>query len=322
MATAIGLALGISLAVVEQQFGWNLREAGSFAVLIALLLLGFLILHVLIRVHVSWTLAVPLSYVIVYLLIRAMSPALFQVMSNRMPFINLLTAIIFLICIWQIGVALWPKSRADDPAHNSDASFIAGLNRKVEEREIKAEKRMKRHTIPEVRREAHRIERSLRGVQQELSRDSADLKAVAQALSDIIHRSDNVTQELDRIRTLDRRIRNADWKQLQELNGYYRDLSEEDRGKLKEQILLERRKIVEEHAIFEMAERCEQRQMRLRDALNHASRQCMDGNRSEAARLVEGAVSIEREQNDELNHLRVAERKLLNLTKYKLQMEK
>ena len=47
MATAIGLALGISLAVAGRQFGFSFRAAGPIAVFLALLLVGFLILYTL-----------------------------------------------------------------------------------------------------------------------------------------------------------------------------------------------------------------------------------------------------------------------------------
>jgi hypothetical protein len=277
MATAVGIALGVSLAVVERQFGWSLRSASPIAAVIGLLLMGFLLLQTMVRIHVPWTLAVPLTYVVIYLLLRAVSPQLVSAVADRVPFLHLLTAVMFLICVWRIGVAIWPRRHGDDGVGRDDSSFVAGLNRKLEEREIRAEKKMKRHLIPEVRRESARLERNLEALQRELKRDRPDLKAVAQALSDVAHRSDALTQEIDRIRILDRRIRNADYHELGELSGYYQELNEGDRDRLKEQILLERRKIVQEHGIVELAERCERRQQQFRETLDHAARACFSG---------------------------------------------
>ena len=321
MATVIGIALGVSLAAVERQFGWSLRSASPIAALIGLLLMGFLLLQTMVKINVPWTLAVPLTYVVIYLFLRAVTPQLVTAIADKIPFLHLLTAVMFLICVWRIGVAIWPRRHGDDPATRDDSSFISGLNRKLEEREIKAEKRMKRHLIPEVRHESARLERNLEALQRELKRDRPDLKAVAQALSDIAHRSDALTQEIDHIRILDRRIRNADYHELGELSGYYRELNEGDREKLKEQILLERRKIVQEHAIVELAERCERRQQQFRDTLEQAARACFSGDRAAVSQCISAAVATEQAQEEELKGLKTAEKRLLALTKMKLRKE-
>lgn len=321
MATAIGIALGVSLAVVERQFGWSLRSAGPFAAVIGLLLMGFLLLQTMVRVHIPWTLAVPLTYVLIYLLLRAVSPQLMSAVADKIPFLHLLTAVMFLICVWRIGVAIWPRRHGEDGLGRDDSSFVAGLNRSLEEREIKAEKRMKRHMIPEVRHESARVERNLEGIQRELKKDRPDLNAVAQALSDVARQSDVITQDIDRIRGLDRRIRNADWRELQELGRYYNELNEGDRERLKEQILMERRKIVQEHAIVELADRCEGRQQQLRDVLDRGMRACLAGDRATASQHVESALAMEQAQGEELRRLKVAEKRLLGLTKMKLRKE-
>ena len=321
MATSIGLALGISLTIAESQFGWSLRQAGPIAVLIALLLVGFLILHVLVRIHVSWKLAVPLSYVIVYLFIRAMSPALFAAIAQRAPFINLISAVIFLICVWQIGVALWPKRSSDGTPGGHDAGFIAGLDRPNEEREIRIEKKIKRHLAPEARRETVRLEHNLQALTNELRKERPDYKAVSQALSGIAHKADEVNRVIDRVRTLDRRIRNHDFHQLQDLGGYYQELSDADKAALREQISLERRKIVQEHAIVQLAEACERRHGQLRSTLDQAARACFAGDRASAIQEIDAAVVIEQEQAQDLKRLQHMEKRLLSLTKIKLKKE-
>jgi len=321
MATAIGLALGISLTLAEQQFGWNLRQAGPIAVFIALVLVGFLILHVLLRVHVTWKLAVPLTYILLYLFVRAMSPTMLQAVASRVPFINLLSAIIFLICVWQLGVALWPKGHGHGETAASDASFIAGLDRKREQREVKVEKRIKKRLAPQAQRETARLEHSLQALLKDLKRDSPDWRAIAQALAGIAHRADEVVRAIDRIRVLDRRLRNFDWHELQELSGYCHDLDENDREKLKQQILLERRKIVQEHAIVQLAERCERRHQEFRGALDRAAQACSREDRDSTAHHVSSAVGIEEQQKEDMKRLRQAEKRLLSLTRLKLKKE-
>ncbi len=321
MATTIGIALGVSLTIAQQQFGWSLRQAGPIAVLIALLLVGFLILQVLIRVHVSWKLAVPLTYVIVYLFIRAMSPALLAAIAQKAPFINLLSAIVFLICMWQIGVALWPKHTGTGSPGRHDAGFIAGMDRRNEEREIRIEKRIKRHLAPAARRETVRLEHNLQALARELRKEQPDYKAVTQTLSHIAHKADEVNRIIDRVRILDRRIRNHDYHQLQELGGYYRELNDADKASLREQISLERRKVVQEHALVQLAEACERRHGQLRATLDHAARACFSGDRPSAIQQIEAAAAIEQEQARDMQRLQHMEKRLLVLTRRKLRKE-
>jgi hypothetical protein len=130
-----------------------------------------------------------------------------------------------------------------------------------------------------------------------------------------------MTQAIDRIRLLDRRIRNADYHELGELSGYYRELNESDREKLREQILLERRKVVQEHGIVELADRCETRQQQFRETLDQAARACFSGDRSSVGQHISEAIAIEQAQQDDLNRLKSAEKRLLALTKQKLRKE-
>ena len=322
MATTIGIALGISLSVAERSFGFSLRQAGPIAVFIMLLLVGFLILHTMLKVHVKWKLAAPLTYVLIYLFIRAVSPALFSVIAARVPFVNLLSAVVFLICLWQVGVAVWPQGDGRGQGTSSDSSFISGLNQKDEKREIKVEKKIKRRLTPKAQRATARLKHNLEALQKEVQKDTPDWKSIAEALSGIAHRSDDVIRTVDRIRVLDRRLRNFDWHELQELRGYYNELNDSDRERLKEQIHLERRKIVQEHTIVQLTERCERRHRHFRNALDEATRACSTTSRDGAAQQIGQAIQIEEQQKSDLKELRHAEKRLLSLTKTKLRKEK
>jgi hypothetical protein len=321
MATAVGFALGISLAVAGRQFGFSLRDAGPVAILLMLILVGYLIFHTLLQVHADWKLAAPLTYVIIYLFMRAISPALFALIVEKVPFISLLSAVILLTCLWRIGAALWPKGMGSSHAEHSDASFVARLDRKEEEKEVKAEKWMARKSVPQATRETVRIERALEGIQKELRRDRPDWQTAARSLSDIAHRSDDVIHTLDKVRLLDRRLRNFDWQQLQHLSGYYGQLNDNEKGRLKEQILLERGKVIQEHAIEQLTERCERRQGDYRRSLDDAQKACARQDRDSVLRCIATALSIEAQQKQDLHNLQLAEARLLDLTRLKLRKE-
>lgn len=321
LATTLGIALGVSLAVVEQQFNWNLGKAAPIAVLLALLLVGFLILHTMMRVHISWTIAAPLTYVFLYMFIRGVSPELMSVISHRAPFVHLLAAIMFLLCIWRIGVAIWPH-QGDDSAGQSDAGFVATLDRPREKNELKLVKKLKRHMAPEARRETIRLEHSLEALRREAIRQTPDWNAIAQTSSHIAHKGDEAIALIDRIRVLDRRIRNFDWQELQQLNGYYQSINDQDKEKLREQITLERNKIVQETAIDQIAEACERRHEDFRSAMNDLGRAASYHDRDSTVRCINQAAHIESIQKAELQKLIGAEKRLLAVTRTKLREEK
>jgi len=77
-------------------------------------------------------------------------PTLSGIVAEKVPFLSLLSILMFLICVWQIGVILWPKRDGGNIANTSDASFIARLDRKDEEREVKVEKQITKKMAPKL----------------------------------------------------------------------------------------------------------------------------------------------------------------------------
>ena len=317
MSSVIGIALGVSLVLVEQQFGWTLRMASPLAALLALLLVGFVLLQTMIHIQVPWTLAVPLTYVTIYLFLRAVSPAMMTAIAEKVPFVHLLTAIMFLICIWRIGVAVWPSGisiRRD----RGDAGFVASLDRDTEKREFRVIKNMKRRLLPEAERETVQLERNLGALRAELNAKVPNWDQVAQVSSHISHKADDVIQTIDRVRVLDRRIQNFDLHEMSQLNAYYQQLGTQDRERLKNQMLLERRKIIQEYAIEQLTDECERRHQefrRLMDTLGEAAR-CRD--REAGLKAVTQALAVEEQQRQEMKRVLRAEKMLLSATRQKL----
>ena len=168
MASAFGIGLGIALTLTETQFGWNLRQAGPYALILILLLLGYLLLHVLMTVHMPWKLALPLTYILMYALLRALSPGLFTLLAQRIPFINLLTALVFLLAVWQLGIALWESIDRPSRDNGTPSGCIAKLNRPTEKRTLKIEKQIKGKLAPEVTRNTKKLEHKLEAIQREV----------------------------------------------------------------------------------------------------------------------------------------------------------
>ncbi len=321
MASVVGIALGVSLALVEQQFGWSLRKASPFAAVLALLLLGYVLLQTMIHIHVPWTVAMPLTYVIIYLFLRAISPELMKAISDRLPFIHLLTMVMFLICVWRIGVAIWPTG-ISVAHHEGDARFVATLDRDTEKREFRLLKKLKCGLAPEAGNATAQLEHNLDAVRNELNRDAPNWGQIAQVSSHVAHKGDEVIQIVDRIRVLDGRIKRFDLHDLGQLNAYYQQLSDQDRERLKSQIVMERQKIIEETAIEQLADGCERRHQEFRRIMDVLGQASYRHDRRAGLDAISQALTIEEQQKRDMKKLQHAEKMLLAVTKRKLGEEK
>lgn len=313
LASALGIALGMALAIAESQYGWNLRMAGGLAAIIMLILFGLLLFHLLHQLGMKWDTAALVSYIIIYLLTAGIYP---QVLRDA-PALVLIAAIAFLICSWKLIMRLWPKGKP-----GNDAGFVAMLDRKREKSELKQIDKTQGRELPEAQKEDRRIEKTLKGLKTELEHPNPDFKTIAQATAAIAHKTDDVIRTLDKVRIMDRRLRNFDWHELQQLRDYCKELGEDDRKKLQQQILLERKKILEEHAIEQMLKTAEPRHRELRRQIDIVATHAQAQSQSKTLTAVVTALRMELQLNGELKQIKKAERKLKSLTRLKLKDEK
>ncbi|VGO12651.1 hypothetical protein PDESU_01204 [Pontiella desulfatans] len=313
LATALGIMLGTGLAISEAQFGWNLRMAGGLAAIIMLILFGLLLFHLLHQLGMKWDTAALVAYIIIYLLTAGIYP---KVLRDA-PALVLIAAIAFLVCTWKLIMRLWPHGKP-----GNDAGFVAMLDRKREKSEVKQIAKTQGRELPEAQKEDRRIEKTLKGLKTELEHSNPDFKEVAQATAAIAHKTDDVIRTLDKVRIMDRRLRNFDWHELQQLREYCKELGEDDRKKLQQQILLERKKILEEHAIEQMLKTAETRHRELRRQIDTVATHAQAQSQPQTLSAVVTALRMEQQLNGELKQIKKAERKLKSLTRLKLKDEK
>jgi len=315
LASALGIALGTALAISESQFGWNLRMAGGLAAIIMLILFGLLLFHLLHQLGMKWDTAALASYIIIYLLTAGIYP---QVLRDA-PALVLIAAIAFLICAWKLIMRLWTKGK---PENQNDAGFVAALDRKREKNELRQLQKTEGRDLPEARKEERRIEKTLKGLKTELQQANPDFKEIAQSTAAIAHKTDHVIQNLDRVRIMDRRLRNFDWHELQQLRDYCKELGDDDRKKLQQQILLERKKILEEHAIEQLLKSAETMYQHLRQQIDSIALHAQAQSQPKTLSAVETAIRMEPPLKNELKQIKKAEQKLKALTRLKLKDEK
>jgi len=315
LCTALGIALGTGLAVSQSRFGWNLRMAGPLAAVILLILFGLLLFHLLRQLGLKHDTAAFTAYIVLYLLMAGIIPKILQ----DAPVLVLIAVIAFIVCCWKLLSRFLPHSRFDT---GSDAGFVAGLNRKQEKEEVKQIKMIRGREIPQAQKQDRKIVKTLKGLRTELSEPRPDFKTIAQATVEISHRTNYAVDVIDRVHIMDRRLRNFDWQELQHLREYCRELSEDDRKKLQQQILLERKKILEEHAIEQMLIATETRHQELRRQIDIIATHALAEEKASTLSAVETALHMEEKLRHDLRQIRRAEKQLCSLARRKLKDEK
>ena len=176
--------------------------------------------------------------------------------------------------------------------------------------------------LPEARKEDRQIQKTLKGLKAELDQPEPDFNGIAQATAAIAHKTDDIVKTLDRVRIMDRRLRNFDWHELQQLREYCEELDEENRKKLQQQIQLERKKIIAEHAIEQLLKTAETRYLELRQQIDTIATHAMAQNKPQTLSATETALRMEDQLKGEMRQIQKAEGKLKALTRLKLKDEK
>lgn len=321
LSVALGIFMSVGLTLLEQQFGWNLRMAGGVAAVIIMIIFAMLMMPFLLQFNLNKRTAGTLVFLILYFMLKALSPASMQFIDRHFPFLHLIAVIAVIYGFWLIIRRFLPN---DEGAafKSSDAGMVARLDQPREKSELHLLKKMNRKSVPEAKKNAKQIEHTLQSLKHEINKPKPNFKQVAEATATIAHRADSAVEKIDRLRILDRRLRNFDWHELQQMRDYCRELGDEDREKLKKQLLLERKKILEEHAIEQIIKSCETLYSKLRKMLDTIGRAALAKNKAETSKTIDSALQLDRQLKGMLDKLQKAEKMLLKLTRLKLGDEK
>jgi len=321
LSAALGIFMGVGLTLLEQQFGWNLRMAGGVAAVIVMIIFAMLMMPFLLQFNLNKRTAGTLVFLILYFMLKALSPAAMRFINEHFPFLNLLAAIAMIYGFWLIIRRVLPND-AGAVFKTSDAGMVARLDQPREKNELHLLKKTNRKSVPEAKRNAKQIEHTLHALKNEIGKPNPDFNQIAKATATIAHRADSALEKINRLRILDRRLRHFDWHELQQMRNYCRELSEEDRDKLKKQLLLERKKILEEHAIEQTINSCETLYSNLRKKLDGIGRAALAKNKVETISSIDSALQMDNQLRGMLNKLQKAEKLLFQLTRLKLNDEK
>jgi len=159
VVVGVGLALALSLVIMEQTMDFSIAQFGPYAAAIFVLLAASVLFYLLRMLGVGGFGSFAGSYVVVYFLLRAVVPSFFHYLQSNAPGLHGLIALGALICLfvalWKIASGVWPGA---GEKIGKIAERITPLPEKPEEApeakaELGGEMRLLRGKLAEIQRQ-------------------------------------------------------------------------------------------------------------------------------------------------------------------------
>ena len=324
VATAIGVVLALSLALIEKRIGFNLQSFGPIAAAIIIFLVGLVIFHLVKSFGAGIGPAGSISLILTYFLLRATVPNFFLWLANNKWTVWLHAALVLAVAIsiWKVFKALWPKSGVQsfgeglERSHNPDSDVDSNIVSEKDEAKL-IKRRLERFTKKGKKESKEIIEdlQEMIKIIDEYGDSDRGRHLIAEKINDIAQKENNVLRKVDYIFKLCRRIENFDLRSFRGLKARLSRLPEKEREFVREEIRQEKDKIVSEDRLRQVQSELTKHDKDFQYCLKMAAATLSAGQPGQARDWIEKAVGCEQRALEIFEEMREVERKLLSLTK-------
>jgi hypothetical protein len=320
-----GLALALSLSLLEYKVGFSIKSFGPFAAGILILLVGMVIFYLIKAIGAGNTGAGSFAFAISYFLIRATLPDLILTLEGNSWFawldFGLMVAV--LISIWKIIGSLWSDQDMRSfgrVLERSRGPENKNLRRNIndEKQEMSLIKRDIKGIIKEGMKEGGSIIDRLREMVKIIEEYGSTDKArhlIAKKLNQIAAKENLVLKQVARLRDLSQKLGEFDLTYFKELRARWDKVPDRGKDIVREEILLEKNKIITEKQLKEMEASLIRNDNDFRFSVS-AGVECLRSNQPAQARdwLLKG-IKCEEGALTMMKEMKEIENRLLKLTK-------
>lgn len=324
LSVVVGLALALSLTLLEYRLGFSIKSFGPIAAGILLFLVGVVVFYLVKSVGVGGMSSGSIAFMITYFLIRAALPELFLWAEDNPWFalVHLILFIAFITSIFKIidsmfsGRDIKSLGRTLMRSPNPDSNLKRNIDdEKQEIHWIKGG--LRRKTKKGIRGSSgiiEELEEMVRIVERYGSSDKAR-RLIAEKINGIVSKENLISKQLAYLKELSERIEQSDTKKLGDLRSRWDKVPDRDKGILKEEMLLEKDKIVSEEELRKLESVLSQNDSNFRLCLSN-SVQCLGSNQPVQARdWLLKAIKCEEGSMNVFKEMKELEDQLLKLTK-------
>ncbi len=327
LAGALGTALAVSLALTERKFGFGLRSFGPIAAFVIILFVGFILYMVVHHIGGGRAGSGAIAFVIVYFLMRAVSPILFNWLEEKAPFIHGVLGIAVIIAIWQAFSSfvhlknpslknVWVRQPASAPESGLTVQELTTEKRLIRgrlEKITRRERKQSREIIADLKETINIVD--------EHGNTLHGRNLIAQKLQDIAPREHDILNKLTYLKNLDQWLKKFDFRQLKELREKYTGASKKGKELVRKEILEQRQKLNIEEEIENIDYEVKKYQEDFRHYLNMAINYLNATGFEEAKKWLYKAMDCEKGAASLFKKMKRFEDMLLRLTKIEVKLE-
>lgn len=258
LSVVVGLVLSMALTLMEARMDFSLRSFGPIAAGILIFLVGLVIFYLVKSVNAGYSAAGAISFIITYFLIRATVPNFFFWIGENQwaAWVHLGLVIALIISFWKVissirsrgNIASW--GQALERSHDSTLDLSPNIRIEKNERSL-IKSSLERVTKKRIK-ESREIIEDLKGMVRiidEYGDTDQGRYLIAQKIRDIAPQENPTAKQLSSLKAVNERVENFDLRSFNELRARWDKVPEKERSIVREEILLEKRKILSEEEL-------------------------------------------------------------------------
>jgi hypothetical protein len=327
LSIVIGLVLALSLSIMERKMDFSIRSFGPIAAAILILLMGLVIFYLVKSVGSGNAAAGSVALITTYFLIRATVPNFFLWLeeNNWAASIHLALLVAVVIAFWKVVSSFWSRGsiqswgRPLERSHDPDLDQKENINRERSERPL-IKSRLEgitRKGIKEGREIIEDLKEMVKIVDKYGDTDRGR-HLIAEKIKELAPRENLILNRLASLKEISERIENFDLKAFKELGARWDKVPEKERNIVKEEILIEKDKILSEEKLRELESELARYDKDLRYGLNMAVASLRSNQPSQARDWLTKAIKAEEEAINIFEEMKRLEDRLLKLTRMEL----
>lgn len=325
---ALGIALSIGMSFIANQYGFSLKSFGPVAFIVLLVLVGIFIFKAVFKTGMNIGSTVSFAYVLVYLALYSITPAFFNSILTKVPFIRSVFAICLIIVCFKLIISVFKKDSVlgnniknlgiISPTFSdlkNNLAFDSGME-KSGIRDIREDKHISNAIIDDLSRLRALIDN------YRINRTEETRSNVNNLIEDILKKENIALKKLDEIARNENRIESLDLGILKEFRQEYNRLPASAQRYIMKEIRDEKNKLNYEHESREIGSLIRMNEQNFRYCLHEIINSLKLLDFDKANSWIEKASLIKKQESNYLNSLAGLERKLMHLSSYSLKIIK
>jgi hypothetical protein len=324
LSVVVGLVLALSLSLMEVKMDFSIRSFGPIAAGILIFLMGLVIFYLVRSVGAGNSAAGSIALLTTYFLIRATAPNFFLWLEENSwaAWVHLALLVAVVISFWKMVGSFRSRSnvgslgRSLERSHDPNLDLGPNVSMERNERSL-IKSRLERITKKGIREGREIIEDlyEISNIIEEYGDTDHSRHLIAEKLNHISPRENLILKQLAYLKDLSQRIERFDLKSFNELKSRWDKVPEKDRNIVKEEILLEKNKILSEEKLRELEKELVKYDQDFRYDLNMAVANLRSNQPGQAREWISKAIKAEEEAMNIFKEMKSMEDKLLRLTK-------